>query len=173
ELLDGDLGVGAARVLHVALDQRDLVRLYLVGVELQIELHAAVDQLGELGADTGVRQVDADLHLLRVRQGGGHGERSDSDGDDSLHHVESPSPEGSNRESESQTAGANTRAKAGKRASYGARGSHRPRRVQPSILCDNAAAERRVSETQGGRAWPSSRSSHRVARTILFRARVT
>ena len=68
QFLRRDAGVVAARVLGVALDQRDLVGLHLVGVELEIDLHAAVDQLRELGADAGVRQVDAHLHLLRVGQ---------------------------------------------------------------------------------------------------------
>ena len=64
QLLHRDLGVGAARVLGVALDQRDLVGLHLVGVELEILLDAAVDQLGELGADSGVGQHHPDLDLL-------------------------------------------------------------------------------------------------------------
>jgi hypothetical protein len=72
------------------LDQRDLVGLHLVGIELQVELHTAVDELRELGADPGVRQVDADLHLLGVRQGGGHDECDDDGDDDSLHHARVP-----------------------------------------------------------------------------------
>ena len=66
QLLHRDLGVGAARVLDVALDQLERVRLDRVGIELEVLLHAAVDLLGELGADAGIRQVDADLHLLRM-----------------------------------------------------------------------------------------------------------
>ena len=75
QLLHRDLGVGAARVLDVALDQLDLVGLDLVGVELEILLHAAVDLLGELGADAGERRNDADLDLLRLGQRGRHGKR--------------------------------------------------------------------------------------------------
>jgi hypothetical protein len=57
------------------LDQRDLVGLHLVGIELEVELHPTVHQLGELGADTGVRQVDAHLYLLCFGPRGNHGKR--------------------------------------------------------------------------------------------------
>src|SRR5262249_60505112 len=83
----------AARILDVTADQRELVRLHLVRIELEVELHAAVDQLGELGADPRVRQGDADLDFLRVRSRDAEGERGDGDRDDALHHEQVP-PEG-------------------------------------------------------------------------------
>jgi hypothetical protein len=85
QLLDRDLGVGAAGILHVAPDQRDLVRRHLVGVELEVELHAAINLLRELGADARVRQVDADLHLLGLGPRGRHDEHGGYR-DDPLHH---------------------------------------------------------------------------------------
>ena len=75
QLLHRDLGVGARGILVVALDDVDLVGLELVGPELEVLLHAAVDLLAELGADAGERRDQADLDLLRAGQRGRHGER--------------------------------------------------------------------------------------------------
>ena len=61
----------------VALDEVDLVGLHLVGIELEILLHAAVDLLPEFGADAGERQDDADLDLLRLSRAGRKGKRGD------------------------------------------------------------------------------------------------
>ena len=76
QFLHRDLGVGARRVLVVALDDLDLVGLELVGLELEVLLDAAVDLLAELGADAGERRDQADLDLLRLGQRGRHGKRS-------------------------------------------------------------------------------------------------
>src|SRR5207245_8459095 len=84
-----------ARILHVAPDQRDLVRLHLGGFELEVELHPTIDQLGELGAYAGVRQGDADLDFLRVRSGDAEGERDGGDRKGALDHESFP-PESSN-----------------------------------------------------------------------------
>jgi hypothetical protein len=97
ELLDRDLRVGAARVLHVALDQRDLVGAHLVGVELEVQLHAPIDELAELGTDARERQGDAHLHFLGLGPAGGQGQRGE-DGDHALEHVRFP-PQRVNRSS--------------------------------------------------------------------------
>ena len=55
-------------ILHVALDDRDLVALHRI--ELEILLHPAVDLLRQLGANAGIRQIDADPDLLCLRQAG-------------------------------------------------------------------------------------------------------
>src|SRR5439155_701926 len=153
----GDLGVGAARILHIAPDHRDLVRLHLVGVELEVELHPAVDQLSEFGADARVRQGDADLHFLRVRRGEAEGERDGGDRNDALDHESLP-PEGSNPLCLVQHRMANTRARVGNRASRASTGLYKdgecamigPRRLgiadpaRRRILCDKAHATRAV-----------------------------
>ena len=65
ELLDRDFGVGAAGRLGVALDDGDGIWLYLIGIQFQIKLHAAIHLAGKFGADSGIGQNNTDLNLLR------------------------------------------------------------------------------------------------------------
>ena len=67
QFLDRDLGFGAVRRLGIALDERDLVGFDLIGIELEIKLHAALDLLRKLGADAGIGQDQADFYFLRRR----------------------------------------------------------------------------------------------------------
>ena len=62
QFLHGGLGGVAARILGVALDQLDRVRAELgLALERQVEVHAALDLLAEVGAAAGIVQHDADL----------------------------------------------------------------------------------------------------------------
>jgi hypothetical protein len=72
--------IGAAGVFRIALDQGDLVGLHLVGMKLEIKLHAAIDLLRQFCADAGIRQDHADLDLL------GHGDARCGDQNGSRHH---------------------------------------------------------------------------------------
>ena len=65
ELLDRGLGFAGTRQLRVALDERDRIGFHLVGIELEILLHAAVHLLSKFGTDTRIGQNDADFHFLR------------------------------------------------------------------------------------------------------------
>ena len=93
QLLHRQFGIGAGRVLHVALDQLDRVRLDLVGIELEVKLGAAVHLLRDFRGDAGIGHVDADLHLLRGGEAASNGERG-ARRDDAFHHGD-PSPTGS------------------------------------------------------------------------------
>lgn len=85
QLLHRDTRIGAGEIFGVASDQLDRVWLDLVGVELEVEIKTSIDLLRVLRAHAGIRQLNADLHLLRRCPGAGEDQGGRGCGDPSGH----------------------------------------------------------------------------------------